>query len=80
MADTASQTAETARLAATHILDADEKLYDLVRGFDEALFMNRPLFEVRQLVDDLDAQIVYLRRQLDKIETFTTKERTRNGW
>ena len=80
MSDTATDRAQEARLAANHILDADEKLYDLVREFDEALFMARPNFEVRQLVDDLDAQVIYVRRQLDKIERFTTKERTRHGW
>jgi len=62
------------------MMTSADRVDRLCDEYGDTLAMDRPLCERRQLVDDLDAEIVYLRRQLDKIAAFTAKERSKHGW
>lgn len=65
---------------AQYLAEAASAVQEMTVEYEEDVVANRSMRERRQLADDLEGRIVYLRRQLEKIEAFMTKEKTRNGW
>lgn len=78
MATATKPTIVDALSAANDVLNADEKLHDLLRARADALAMGLPDRQVQ--IEDIDADLVFIRRKLDVVEAYTKRERERNGW
>lgn len=64
--------------AAMCLLDATEKLDDLLRARVAAVAIGLPTRQVA--FDDIDAEITFIRRKVDKVAAYSKMERVANGW
>ena len=69
-----------AREASDRILDAAERLADFFKDYDEADAMDLRERTRRGLVEDIEAEMVFIRRKLEFIEKHTEREKTTYGW